>query len=84
MAAYAHVQPTVVMHMQDRPSKESKQPRAHLRLRQIIPELLPIGESTLRRMVRDNEFPKPVRISKSAVAWVASEVYEWLEKRERV
>lgn len=40
-----------------------------------------LGESTVRMMVRQGKFPKPVRIGGSSVAWVESEIHDWMDER---
>jgi len=40
---------------------------------------LTLSQSTLRRMVRANEFPKPVHLSQSITAWRVSEIREWVK-----
>lgn len=45
------------------------------------PELLELtakSRSSLYREINEGTFPAPVRIGKRAVAWRASEVYEWM------
>jgi prophage regulatory protein len=42
---------------------------------------LTLGEATIQRMVRENEFPKPRQLSARRVAWLMREVEEWAESR---
>ena len=37
-----------------------------------------IGTSTLYRMMRDGEFPEPLKIGARAVRWPESEIETWL------
>lgn len=37
--------------------------------------------STLYRKVKKGEFPAPIRISENCVAWLESDVQEWIEAR---
>jgi Prophage CP4-57 regulatory protein (AlpA) len=39
--------------------------------------------ATLRRRMRDNEFPAPIVLSGNAIAWPAAEVVAWLNSRPR-
>jgi prophage regulatory protein len=37
----------------------------------------------IRRLVRNNKFPAPIRLGENRVAWIESEIDAWLEnKRE--
>lgn len=42
-----------------------------------------IGNSTLRRWVREGHFPKPIKLGANCVAWRLDEVDAWLEARPR-
>lgn len=44
--------------------------------------LLPIGKSTLWRMVKDGKFPKPIKLSSNITAWKKSDVLAWLEQQK--
>lgn len=35
----------------------------------------------LDNLINDGEFPKPIKIGKRAVAWLDSEIRQWLERR---
>lgn len=48
---------------------------------QLVPHILPFSVATLRRMVRDGEFPRAVRLSKRIVAWRVDEIREWISAR---
>jgi prophage regulatory protein len=39
---------------------------------------VPLSRSTIWRKVREGSFPKPVRIGKSAQAWLATEIDNWI------
>ena len=54
--------------------------RRLLRLPQVL-LLVGVSRSTLYEMVRQKQFPPPVRIGVRAVAWRAHEVYSWVESR---
>ena len=49
-----------------------------LRTREVL-ELVPVGRSTLWRLVQRSEFPRPIRIGPRAVGWRVSDIEEWLE-----
>ena len=38
-----------------------------------------LGRSTIYRWMAEGEFPKPVPLGAHAVAWVESEVEEWID-----
>ncbi|CAM2143649.1 prophage regulatory protein [Pararobbsia alpina] len=40
-----------------------------------------LGKTTIYRMISTGDFPKPFPITENRVAWVESEVDEWLEAR---
>ena len=48
-----------------------------LRLREVL-RLTGLSRSTLYRKLKANEFPKPVKLGKRAVAWRESEVIDWI------
>ena len=48
-----------------------------------VSELTGKGRSSIYESISAGEFPKPVKINKRAVAWVLSEVEEWIEERIR-
>lgn len=40
-----------------------------------------LSRSTIYLMMQNGEFPKPVRIGNRAVAWLESEVDDWINTR---
>jgi len=54
-------------------------PRALLRKRQIIPTLLPLGNTAFYALIQEGRFPKPRKIGRASV-WPAAEVFAALEK----
>jgi prophage regulatory protein len=55
-------------------------PHRLLRLPAVL-ELVGLGRSRIYDLVSEGRFPAPVRLSDRAVAWVASEVDEWVQAR---
>ena len=47
------------------------------RLRQIVPEILPISRSTFWRLVKRGDFPQPVKIGKRITAWRNEDITAW-------
>lgn len=43
--------------------------------------LLGLSTSTLYRLMAEDEFPRPVRLTGNIVAWPESVVSEWLDSR---
>jgi prophage regulatory protein len=68
---------------------ETKQPAVDalrpplVRAIQLRKELGNIGNTTLRRWVREGNFPKPIKLGANCVAWRREEVDAWLESRPR-
>lgn len=40
-----------------------------------------LSESTVQKLVREQEFPKPRQLSGRRVGWLTREVEEWIEAR---
>ena len=68
---------------------ETKQPAVDalrpplVRAIQLRKELGNIGNTTLRRWVREGNFPKPIMLGANCVAWRRDEVDAWLASRPR-
>ena len=52
----------------------------HLR-RSDVETITGLSRSTIYSMMGDEEFPRPVRIGKRAVAWPESAIMKWLADR---
>lgn len=48
-----------------------------------VAEITGLSPSTVRRLEMAGQFPKRLKLSKSAVGWVESEVVAWVEARQR-
>ena len=46
-----------------------------------VTELTNIPQGSLYRFVNEGRFPRPLKIGKRSVRWVASEVEDWLQER---
>jgi prophage regulatory protein len=53
----------------------------HLLSKRAVLKQIPISGATLAPRAAAGAFPRPVRIGKRRVAWVQSEVSEWLAAR---
>jgi prophage regulatory protein len=53
----------------------------HLLSKRAVLKQIPISGATLARRVAAGAFPRPVRIGKRRVAWVQSEISDWLAER---
>ena len=62
---------------------EATTPRQKERLMRLpeVLRLVGVSRSTLYRWVKAGRFPPPVLLGPRAVAWWASQVYEWMANR---
>jgi prophage regulatory protein len=47
----------------------------------IVMDYTGLGRSTVYNYIAENQFPKPVSLGLRAVAWVESEVQDWILAR---
>lgn len=40
-----------------------------------------LSRSTLYELIRQGEFPRPIRLTKNRVAWQESKIDQWIEAR---
>lgn len=52
-----------------------------VRISQLVPGIVPVARSTFWRMVRQGQFPRPVKLSAGVTAWSAKEVRDWIATR---
>lgn len=52
-----------------------------LRLEEVCKEV-GLGVSYIYKLVRQGDFPQPVKIGSKATRWVQSEVIDWMEARK--
>lgn len=50
------------------------------RITQLVKKLV-ISKSTIWLWVKEGSFPKPIRLGKKSVAWLASDVENWIQER---
>ena len=55
-------------------------PRRMLRLR-AVEERTGLARSSVYRAMREDNFPRPARVGRRAVAWVEAEVEAWLDTK---
>lgn len=55
----------------------------YLRLPSVL-SVIPVSSSTLWRLVRQNKFPKPTKLSSRVTAWRAEDVYSWIESTQKL
>ncbi len=49
--------------------------------RKEVERLTALSRSRLYALMALNEFPKPIRLGAMSVAWLETEVHEWIEHR---
>lgn len=54
-----------------------------IRIRTVISRT-GLPESTIAKLVNDNEFPSPVKLSKRAVGFIEAEVDQWINDKIEV
>jgi prophage regulatory protein len=50
------------------------------RITQLVKKLV-ISKSTIWLWVKEGSFPKPIRLGKKSVAWLASDIENWIQER---
>ena len=51
-----------------------------IRLTQVL-DIVPYSSSHIRRLEGKGKFPKRIRLGENRVAWLQSEVHDWLDQR---
>lgn len=51
--------------------------------REEVSNILALGKSEIYKQMNQGRFPRPVRVGARAVRWRASEIFEWMESRDR-
>ena len=54
-----------------------------VRLRQLT-AMVGLSRSTIYRLVKAGNFPKPIRIGISSLAWRMDEIHKWIDSRNRI
>ena len=74
--------------MEDRmpahPAKAADSPPAPMFLRiKVVMRLTGLGRSTIYRLMAEDAFPQPVRLTRRLVAWRRTDLDEWGDGRPR-
>lgn len=48
----------------------------------VVSELTGLPRSTVYLYMKNNQFPKPVKLGARSVGWIKEEVIEWLRQRK--
>ena len=48
-----------------------------------VKQRIPLSRTTVWRRVRDGRFPRPLQISAGRVAWLESEIVDWIAEQQR-
>ena len=51
-----------------------------IKLKQVM-DCTGLARSTVYKFMADGQFPKPVKLGSKMVAWVESEIQEWIKQR---
>lgn len=51
-----------------------------IKLNQVMAKTT-LSKSSIYRLIKTSDFPKPKKLSQRSVAWLASDVDEWIEER---
>ena len=50
--------------------------------RQQLEKLFKVSQATIYRWIKEGNFPKSVRLGPNMVRWKASDIQEWMDKKE--
>lgn len=53
-----------------------------LRMSELAP-MLGIGHSTIYRLIKENKFPKQIKLTERTVVWRLSVINKWVEDKEK-
>jgi prophage regulatory protein len=48
----------------------------------VVREITALSDSTVRRLEMAGQFPRRIKLSKSAVGWIEADVLAWVEARK--
>ena len=53
----------------------------YMRINEVI-QMLSVGKSTVWAWVKDDKFPKPIKLSEYVTVWKLSDIEEWVQQKE--
>jgi len=53
----------------------------YVRLKQLVPNIIPFSAATLWRKVAAHTFPAPVKLSAGVTAWKVEDVRAWMQEQ---
>ena len=53
----------------------------YIRLKELAP-MLSLAKSTIYRLIKENKFPKPIKLTERTSVWRLSVINEWVKERE--
>jgi prophage regulatory protein len=56
-------------------------PKGFIRIKNLVPGIVPVSAPTLWRWVAAGQFPKPVKLGSNTTAWACSSVQSWLDAK---
>lgn len=51
--------------------------------RAVVEKMTNLSKTQIYALIQQNKFPRQVRLSERSVAWVLSEIIQWIEDRKR-
>jgi prophage regulatory protein len=60
-------------------NKQGDESMRYIRFKELR-KLVPLGRTTIWKMMKEGRFPQSYRIGKAATAWLESEIEEWIKK----
>jgi prophage regulatory protein len=54
-----------------------------LRLRQIVPSLIPVGKSTWWSGVKEGRYPRPVKLGPRTTAWRVEDIRAFIDQQKQ-
>jgi len=52
-----------------------------LKIKQVV-ELCGLSTASIYRLVRENQFPKQIKLSERSSGWLPDEIHQWLDERK--
>lgn len=55
----------------------------YIRIKELAP-MLSLGESTIYRLIKENKFPKQIKLTERTSVWRLSVINQWIADKEAV